>query len=98
MAYVHLQGDEQTGKSSVRVLTWWGYINTKDPKVIDIEKKCKTKLSLDEFYSNAEFLSRIENSQKNSANFDVLIYSDTVIKSAQMEFVGKLKNSLDMIS
>lgn len=89
---------ESSIKSSVRVLTWWGYINTKDPKVINIEKKCRTKLSLDEFYSNAEFLSRIENSHKNSGNFDILIYSDTVIKSAQMEFVGKLKNSLDVRS
>ncbi len=48
-----------TSRSSTRVLTWWGYIDTKNENVQEVEKKCNTKISLDEFYSNSEFLNRI---------------------------------------
>lgn len=81
------------GKPSVRVLSWWGYIDKKDQKTRAIEEKCRATLSLDEFYSNAEFLERV-NSKRNSSQHDILIFSDTVIKSAQTAFIDKLKTKI----
>lgn len=60
-------------KGDVNVLSWWGYIDK--PSIDMLEKRCKTKISLDEFYSNAEFLRRWQ-AQANS--YDVAIYSHTV--------------------
>jgi len=82
------------GKPSVRVLSWWGYIDRKDKRIAAIEQKCKTSLSLDEFYSNAEFLERV-NPKKGSLNHDILIFSDTVSKSAQTAFIGQLRTKLN---
>ena len=81
-------------KSSVRILSWWGYIDKKDQRVQAIEQKCKASLSLDEFYSNAEFLDRV-NPNRASGKHDILIFSDTVIKSAQTAFIDQLKTKLN---
>jgi len=75
---------------SVRVLSWWGYIDTKSELIRDIEKKCTARISLDEFYSNGEFLDRVGKSKKSS-DHDILIFSDTVIKSSQTSFISSLK-------
>ena len=81
------------GKPSVRVLTWWGYIDLNDPKTMEIEKKCNARISVDEFYSNAEFLERISGKDK-TLPYDILIFSDTVIKSSQTKFIELLKTKI----
>jgi spermidine/putrescine-binding protein len=79
---------------SVRVLTWWGYIDPRADSVKTVERKCKARVSLDEFYSNAEFLDRVGN-QRAGNRHDILIFSDTVIKASQTAFIGDLKARLD---
>jgi spermidine/putrescine-binding protein len=84
-------------KQSVRVLSWWGYIDPKSPETIEVEKKCNTRISVDEFYSNAEFLDRISGQDKNPT-YDILIFSDTIIKSSQTKFIESLKTKINRSS
>jgi len=83
-----------TRNASVRLLSWWGYIDTKSPTVRAIEEKCRTKLSVDEFYSTTEFLERVREQNKAAKKYDVLIFSDTVYGAAETSFVRNLKTKL----
>jgi spermidine/putrescine-binding protein len=58
---------------SVRVLSWWGYIDPREEKIKRIEQKCNAEISLDEFYSNAEFLDRLSN-QKSGKSLHIRSY------------------------
>jgi ABC-type thiamine transport system substrate-binding protein len=63
-----------TNDKKVNILTWWDYLNY--PGLIeDAEKKCRVKISFDEYFSNDEFLRRWEG-QKD--NYDIIIFSDTI--------------------
>ena len=55
----------------VNIIAWWDYI---DPGVIEqAENQCGVEISIDEYYSDPEFLRRTE-----STDYDIAIYSDTV--------------------
>lgn len=56
----------------VKVLSWWGYLNDKNLSVVN--EKCGVKVEVDEYYSNSEFLRRINRVTQP----DVMIYSQTV--------------------
>lgn len=58
-------------KDHVKILSWWGYIN-EQTLIDDIEIKCKTSLMIDEYYTNSEFIRRMDNFE-----YDIHIYSDT---------------------
>lgn len=58
----------------INVLTWWGYLS--DKKIVDaVESTCNVKLSVDEYYSNPDFLRRLNN---QNSTYDLLIFSNTV--------------------
>ncbi len=58
---------------TVNLLSWWGYVDKNSAKAI--ESKCNIKFSVDEYYSNSEFLRRWDN-KRNS--HDLVIYSNTI--------------------
>ena len=70
-------------QSSVKIITWWGYLENKSDDVQKIEKKCNAKLSIDEFYSNSEFIDRINKSKNTNKSYEIMIYSDTVSEILQ---------------
>lgn len=86
---------EPAPKKPVRILSWWGYIKASEPKVIAIENKCQTRISVDEFYSNTEFLARLGESSTPKNPFDILVFSDTVYTSKQLGFLSKSKLHFD---
>lgn len=58
----------------VNIISWWSYIN---PEIkSEIEDKCDVQISVDEYYSNPEFLRRVKRQ-----NHDIAIYSDTVYRT-----------------
>lgn len=57
----------------VNILSWWGYITNNERE--SIKKACKADISIDEYYSNNEFLRRWE-PEKHSHN--LIIYSYTI--------------------
>ncbi len=79
--------------TKVKILTWWGYLEQNSEQIKNIEKRCLSKIIIDEFYSSSEFLSRINS---NLENFDILIYSDTVFKSLQTSFISKAKSKTSL--
>ncbi|APJ02498.1 hypothetical protein [Silvanigrella aquatica] len=63
----------QNAYANVSIASWWGYI---DKATIEkLEKKCHTKITLDEYYTNDEF---INNYQKK--DYAVAIFSGSVYK------------------
>lgn len=62
-----------SSKKTVNVLSWWGYFN--NPRlVMATENQCNVHLSVDQYYSNAEFRRRY---QANKAMYDVIVFSNT---------------------
>ena len=85
-------------EETVNIITWWDYI---DPDIVQsVETQCNAKVSIDEYYSDPEFLRRIDGQQ-----YDIAIYSDTVYgkftksvqssqKDLQSEFVPQYLESV----
>lgn len=61
-------------EKTVNILTWWGYLDYPEINSL-VETKCNVKLSVDEYYSNTEFLRRWEEQKQT---YDVVIFSDTI--------------------
>lgn len=59
-------------RETVNIFTWWGYFNNPD-LVKMTEKQCNVDLSIDQYYTNKEFLRRY---QKNKNMYDVIIFSN----------------------
>lgn len=60
---------------TVNVITWWGYLNY--PELLHpIEQACNATISFDEYYSDQEFLSRV-----NKVPYDIAIYSNASLKT-----------------
>lgn len=78
----------------VRILSWWGYIDSKDAAIQGIEKKCRTTLSVDEFYSTTEFLSRLAKRGDGGKPYDVLIYSDTAYNAKETALARNSKKKI----
>lgn len=57
---------------AVNILTWWGYLN-KDI-ISKIEKECNTRVSYDEYFTNEDFLRRIDKQQYSIAIFSDIMY------------------------
>lgn len=57
--------------SDINIITWWGYID--NDAIAALEKSCQTRVHVDEYYSNPEFLRRA-----SKGRYDIAIYSDTV--------------------
>lgn len=95
LASGHALAASSAHRNTVRVLSWWGYINSADPAVASIEKTCKTALSVDEYYSTSEFLARVEQKAASKAPLDILVFSDTVYTSKQLGFLSKSKLHFD---
>ncbi|MDG9668702.1 hypothetical protein ONV78_13245 [Hahella sp. CR1] len=56
----------------VNILTWWGYLNA--PGLMDeIGRACGAEISYDDYYTNQEFLSRLDGDR-----YDIIIHSDVV--------------------
>jgi|GEM_PF-3246418 len=79
----------------VRILSWWGYIDPHHRNIKNIERKCKTTLSIDEFYSTTEFLNRLERDKTIDNKYDVLIYSDTAYTARATNAIRNSKLKLD---
>ncbi len=62
-----------TSPSNINILSWWGYINTKQIKDL-AQKKCGVGISIDEYYSSSEMIRRFE---KNTSKYDLLIFANT---------------------
>ncbi len=75
---ITISASEALAKTKVNMLTWWGYISKESPEFKSIEKNCNTVVSIDEFYSSAEFLKRLTAGQNSKAPYDVAIFSDTM--------------------
>lgn len=75
-------------KTSVNVLSWWGYINHDHIKKIN--KKCNVEISLDEYYSNSEFLRRWD---YKSQSHDIIIYSNSIHNVIKTHFNEVIKTS-----
>lgn len=80
----------------LRILTWWGYFEKGDKKIQQIEESCGRKISIDEFYSNSEFLSRIDDAKKSETHYEIIVYSDTVSKVVQSRFSRGFSHSIEM--
>jgi hypothetical protein len=78
-------------KNNVNILTWWGYIAKDSPAFKNIEKECNTAISIDEFYSSAEFLKRLSAGQSSQAPYDIAIFSDTM-REASAALINRNKN------
>ncbi len=78
----------------INMLTWWGYFD--NPAVVkSIEKQCSVKVSFDDYYSNQEFLRRLNSSV---SSYDIAIFSSTIynlvkdkvsLKSSPLHLVTK---------
>jgi hypothetical protein len=75
-------------------LTWWGYLDWAKPRLRKIGKQCRAKISFDDYYSNSEFLQRMQSPQNN---YDVIIYSDTISKFLDNK-IGLKKSQLYKLS
>jgi hypothetical protein len=73
---------------AVNVLSWWGYLSDKS-QLAKIEQKCGTKISVDEYYSNSEFIRRWNNS---NVKYEVLLYSNTVHNFIKDQVANKGKD------
>lgn len=72
-------------KPVVNVLTWWGYLDKPWIKNT-VEKACKVTLSIDEFYSNTEFLRRW---REGNNRYDAIIFSDTTYPIIKQDIDSK---------
>src|SRR5262245_4866842 len=80
-------------KSTVNILSWFGYLGS--PEIIQlVEKECNVGLSVDEYYSNEEFIRRWK-VQKDE--YDVLIFSNLLYKGLK-ENIALKNTSLSSIS
>lgn len=82
-------GLAETGaaRKTVKILSWWGYYF---PEVrSQIENKCHVKISLDEYYSNDEFLRRWEG---QAEYYDIINLSDIVYPLIKNQ-IPRVKNS-----
>ncbi|RDB37340.1 MAG: hypothetical protein DCC88_00670 [Spirobacillus cienkowskii] len=77
---------------AVSILSWWGYVDTN--ALAKIAKQCNTKINLDEYYSNDEFLRRI-----NNHNYSVAIFAynnyfaiEKKLKNSKFTFKNIIKN------
>jgi hypothetical protein len=57
----------------VNILTWWGYLAPTD--LLSVEKKCGAKISVDEYFSNSEFLRRWDNKKQTH---EIVLFSNTI--------------------
>lgn len=74
----------------INILSWWGYLD--HPEIIEeVKRECNVDLSVDEYYSNDEFIRRWRE-QKN--NYDVIIFSDTVFNFISKELPRLKGNTL----
>jgi hypothetical protein len=77
-------------KPIVNILTWWGYLD--QPELIKrIEKKCDAQISVDQYFSNSEFLRRYHD-QKSS--YDIIIFASTVFENIRNEIPNLPKSLL----
>lgn len=59
---------------SVNALSWWGYLDS--PAVAqEVKNKCNVNLSHDTYYTNNEFLRRVNT---NKTHYDIIIFSHTM--------------------
>ncbi|KTD33572.1 hypothetical protein Lnau_2323 [Legionella nautarum] len=63
-------------KSTVNILSWFGYLRSPEISKL-IEKECHATLSVDEYYSNDEFLRRWK-AQKD--DYDLLVFANLLYK------------------
>ena len=68
---------KNSSDQTVNVLTWWGFLDQAD-LIKRIERRCKTKVSFDAFYSPSEFLKRF---LEKKVAYDVIIYPDSVFQA-----------------
>lgn len=61
-------------KEEINILTWWGYLNAPWIKNY-IEKNCDVELSIDDYFSNEDFLRRFGSMD---ANYDIAVFADTI--------------------
>jgi hypothetical protein len=101
-AFLMVAPEVGCSEETVRVLTWFGYIKTESAALKDIEKKCNAKISVDEFYSNSEFLDRVKDKAKLGTKYGVLIYSNTIadavddiLRNSGGESLGELISGYD---
>lgn len=57
----------QVSFANVNVISWWGYFSHDVIKAL--ENKCNTKISIDEYYSSAEFLRKMDKYKYSVAVF-----------------------------
>ncbi|GEM_PF-6000618 len=72
-------------QSKINLISWWGYISKADQ--IEIQKLCKKEVSIDEYFSNSEFLRRWES---NNKNYDIIIYSNTIQNAVKEKITRKI--------
>lgn len=65
----------QPTPSTVRILTWVGYIQSTDPYIKKIERTCHARIIYNEYKSNLDFLNLLRNSEYHD---DVIIFSSTI--------------------
>jgi hypothetical protein len=83
---------------TVKILTWFGYLHPERPILKNIETKCQAKISIDEFYSNSEFLDRVKKAKTGSKlNYDILIYGDTISHEIDQDLKKDKGASLSML-
>jgi spermidine/putrescine-binding protein len=72
---------------SVNVITWWGYLDS--PEVAqEVKKQCHVNLSHDTYYTNNEFLRRVNT---NKTRYDIIIFTQTIYDLVN---VGSASNPL----
>jgi hypothetical protein len=77
-------------KPTVNILTWWGYLD--QPELIKkIEKKCDAQISVDQYFSNSEFLRRYHE-QKSS--YDIIIFASTIFEIIRSDIPNLPKSPL----
>jgi len=71
----------------VNILSWWGYIDGAAPETKQVEKKCNARISVDTYYSNTEFESRLH--KPTGVNYDMLIHSGTIMSKIKEKIGDK---------
>lgn len=80
--------DGSVHRKTIKMITWWGYYHS--PEVTNyLENKCNVKLSIDEYYSNDEFLRRWEGM---TDYYDIINLSDIVYPVIKNK-IPSVKNS-----
>jgi hypothetical protein len=80
-------------EQSVNVITWWGYLDS--PEVAqEVKKQCHVNLSHDTYYTNNEFLRRVNT---NKTRYDIIIFTQTIYDLVKNQ-IPKNKVNLAAIS